>query len=327
MADAKTVLEKLRDPSADGAAARLASLLVDDALGRPLSELLDVRVAAGALREALKAFASSDAAAARVTEAIAEAEKTLAAEKRSLGTLLSPSLRTGAHELAALQVTPQREVIEKLLDREPLKKLLRAQVTDTLIAFGRRAASPVADNAIARGLGGLSKFALGGQGSKPSALGAFANAVSGEVERQVEKRANDFADTAVAGILEGIATQMADPARAKEQAAMRLALLDGFLELTGAEVVQLGRGSAAERVAVVRKTLAAWSAEESFEADVEALVNTLLAKDAARSLGEVLADLGVRDVVAAKAKELVQRRVAGVVGGEAFAEWVGELLG
>jgi hypothetical protein len=298
---------------------------VDDALGRTLSDLLDVPFAAAALRDAVRAFASSDAAAARVIDALGEAEKTLAAEKRTMGTLVSPALRAGARELAAIPSTPPRDAIVKLLDREPLKKLLRAQVIDTLVAFGRKAASPVADNAIARGIGGLSKFALG-QATKPSAFGAIANAVSGEVERQVEKRAADFADTAVAGIVAGIADQISDSARAKEQAAMRLALLEGFLELTGAQVAQLARGPVAERVAVVRKTLAAWSAEATFESDVEALVRTVLAKDAGRPLGEVLGELGLRDVVKAKATEIVHRRFTALATSESFAEWLRGLL-
>ena len=213
----------------------------------------------------------------------------------------------------------------KLLDREPLKKLLRAQVIDTLVAFGRRAASPVADNPIARGLGGLGKLAMG-QGSKPSAFGAIASAVSGEVERQVEKRATDFADTAVEGILGGIADQVSDPARAKEQAAMREALLDGFLELTGAEAAQLVRGPIAERVAVTRKTLAAWAAEATFVADVEALVTGLLAEEAARPLGDVLADLGLRDVAVTRGREAVQARLASLVSGAPFAEWLRALV-
>ena len=316
MVDVNAVLERLRDPSAEGAAGRLAWLLVDDALGRTLSDLLDVRFFAAALREGIRAFASSDAAAARMAAIVEEGEKTLAAEKRTIGAL----------DFAALALTPPGDVIEKLLDREPVKKLLRAQVIDTLIAFGRKAASPVADNPIARGLGGLSKLALG-QGGKPSAFGAIANAVSGEVERQVEKRATDFADIAVAGILDGISAQLSDPARAKEQAALRLALLDGFLELTGAEVATLGRGPTAARVAVARKTLAAWAAEETFEAELEALATALLAKDVGRTLGDVLRDLGLEDVVSEKAREIVRRRVAAFVAGERFAEWLQTLIG
>jgi hypothetical protein len=60
---------------------------------------------------------------------------------------------------------------------------------------------------------------------------------------------------------------------------------------------------------------------------VEALVSAVLAKDAARPLGDVLAELGLKDVVSAQAKEVVGRRIAAVVGGDAFAEWLGSLLG
>ncbi|HEY2518334.1 MAG TPA: hypothetical protein VGI39_46010, partial [Polyangiaceae bacterium] len=253
-----TLLEKLKDDSDNGAVAKLARLVVEDALGRTIEELVEVEFVVGALRDGLKALTASDAVAAQIVARIGAAEKKLAAEKAPLDALLPEPIVQGARELAALRVTPSRPMVVKLLDREPVKKLLRAQVVDTLVAFGRRAASPVADNPIARGLGGLGKFALGQ--AKPGALGALANAVSGEVERQVEKRATDFADTAVAGILDGLADQISDPSRAAEQAAMRLAVLDGFLELSGAEVAELGRGPVAERVAVVRKALSAWAA-------------------------------------------------------------------
>jgi hypothetical protein len=323
--DPAALLERLRDPSENGAAARLAGLLVEDALARTAFELVDVRFTAAALRDAVRALTSSDAATARIVAAITAAEAAVAAEARPFGALLPAPLGLAARELASLPSTPPRDVVIKLLDREPLKKLLRAQVTDTLIAFGRRAASPVSDNPIARGLGGLGKRALGA-GGKSGALGALASAVSGEVERQVEKRANDFADTAVAGILEGLADQISDPTRAREQSAMRLALLDGLLELTGAEAAQLVRAPAVDRVAAVRKALAAWSAQDSFEGDIETVVTAALAGDGGRTLGEIVADLGLRDVVATRARELVQRRLSPFVQGEAFAKWLEALL-
>src|ERR1700722_15457889 len=143
MADATVVLEKLRDPSAEGATGRLAALLVDEALCKTVGDLVDVRFAAAALRDGVRAFASRDSASALVVKALTDAEKTLAAEKRTIGARVSPAILVGAHDLAAIDSTPPREIIVKLLDREPVKKLLRAQVTDTLIAFGRKAASPV----------------------------------------------------------------------------------------------------------------------------------------------------------------------------------------
>jgi hypothetical protein len=325
MADAGEVLGKLRDPSAEGATARLAALVVEEGLGRTLRELIDLPTAVAGIEDALKAFTASDAAAARIVELLTEADRTASADTRKVRDVVAPALQAGARELAQVAGTPPHDVVVRLLDREPLKKLLRAQVIDTLIAFGKRAASPVSDNPLARGLGGLSKLAMG-QASKPSAFGALASAVSGEVERQVEKRATDFADTAVAGILEGIADQIADPARAKDQAAMRLALLDGLLALTGAEVASLVRGPVAERVAVARKALAAWSATPAFASEVETIVKTVLAKDLDRSLGDVLADFGLREVVASRAKAHVHQRVVAFVAGEPFAEWLRAVL-
>ena len=322
--DQTQLLEKLQDPSDNGAVAKLARLVVEDALGRTIGELVDVEFVVGALRDGLRAFTASEAVAAQIVARIGAADKKLAAEKAPLDALLPESIVQGARELAALRVTPSRPTVVKLLDREPLKKLLRAQVVDTLVAFGRRAASPVADNPIARGLGGLGKLALGQ--AKPGALGALANAVSGEVERQVEKRATDFADTAVAGILDGLADQISDPSRAAEQAAMRLALLDGFLELSGAEVAELGRGPLAERVAVVRKALSAWSASEAFEAEVTKAVRDAVADDAKKTLGELLEEHALKDVVTARAVELVRVRTQAFVAAGPFAAWLGELV-
>src|ERR1700733_9103358 len=134
MADATVVLEKLRDPSSEGATARLAAFLVDEALCKTVGDLVDVRFAAAALRDGVRAFASSDTVAARVVRALTEAEQMLAVEQRTIGARVSPALLAGAHDLVSIASTPPREIIVMLLDREPVKKLLRAQVTDTLIA-------------------------------------------------------------------------------------------------------------------------------------------------------------------------------------------------
>jgi hypothetical protein len=82
----------------------------------------------------------------------------------------------------------------------------------------------------------------------------------------------------------------------------------------------------ADRVAVARKALAAWSAEATFETELEALANAVLAKEIGRPLGDVLAELGLKDVARTKATELVRRRIASFVAGDAFAEWVAGVL-
>lgn len=326
MVDLNAALARLRDPGPDGASEKLAALIVDDVLGRKVKELVDPKHAAEALLDGIRAFVTSDAAEARVTSELERATKELAAQPGTIGSQIPAPLREGLRTLIQMRAEPQKEAILKLLDRDPVRAMLRAQVIDTLIQFGKKAASPVADNPIARGLGGLGKSMLGQIASRPSPLGSLANAVSSEVERQVEKRATDFADTACDGILLGMATQVSDPARAKEQAAVRLALLDGFFEMTGADLADLTRADVGERVKAVRKALGAWAGEASFVADVEAIVTKAMAKDAERTLRDLLDDVAIADSVAKTARTVVRRRIDAIVGGDAFASWLGAVL-
>jgi hypothetical protein len=323
MSDLASVLARLRTDGPDSPAARLAALVVEDVLSRPVEALVEPAAWAEGVRDALRALTASDAAEAVIVARAELAATELAAEKRAFLQIVPASLRAGAKALAEVPMTPRRDAVMKLLDRDPLKQLLRAQIVATLIDFGRKAASPVADNPIARGLGGISKLVA----SKPSALGRVASAVSGEVERQVEKRATDFADTAVAEVLDGIADHVSDPARVKEQAAVRASLVDGLLESTGADLAELVRGHAPAQVAAARKALAAWVAEPAFLSDVQSAIAKAIEKEAKRPLGDVLADLALRDVVKAHAVKRVEKGVRDLVAGEAFGQWLGDLLG
>ena len=329
MVDSNEALARLRDSEnqkRDGHTDRLAALIVAGVLDRNVRELVDPARVAKAIGDGIRAITASDAAQAVIVREIDRVSAGLAAHKAPIGPSVPNALKTGLRELAQLRVEPSKEVLLKLLDREPLRVLLRAQVIDTLVAFGRKAASPVSDSALARGLGGIGKSMFGNLASKPSALGSIANAVSGEVERQVEKRATDFSETAVAGILEGISTQLSDPSRAAEQAAMRLALVDAFLELSGTDLAALTKSNVAERVAVVRATLTAWAAEATFASDIETIAQALIAKDADRTLRELLADVALADVVETHARAIVKDRIDAIVATDAFAKWLTALL-
>lgn len=324
MADSSQILTRLRAPG--GITARLASAVVRDVLERPLGELVDPSLLAGALREVLVALTTSDSATQRIIDRVQRANAALAAQSRPVGTIVPRALAEGARALARLPTTPSRDAVLKLLDRPAIKRMLRAQVIETLAAFGRRAASPVADNSLARGLGGISKRALGQIASGPGALSRVANAVSTEVERQVEKRASEFADTAVAGILAGIATQATDTARREEQAAIRIAIIDGLLEMTGADLAGLAPGHAPSQVDAVRSALAAWSCDPDLVRSLDGAIQAIMTEDVRRPVGELLADFALRDVVASRATEWVERRIAHVVAGAAFERWLCELF-
>jgi hypothetical protein len=323
MATHAEILARLRDASDGGPSARLASLLVDDVLRMPVAELLDPAAVASALRDVLQLLTASDEAALRVVGRLEAVRVRVAARPRGVGEDIPPALREGMRTFVQLPLVPRREVVLKLLDRQALKQAVRAQLAQTLADFGRRAASPVSDSALARGLGGLGKLA--GQIARPSPLGAIASAVSSEVERQVEKRAAEFSDSAVAGVIAGIADQASDPARAAQQAALRLELLEGALSLTGVELGELARGSVEAQVATVRSALAKWVASASFATDIARPLALLVAAEAERPLGALLDDLAIQSAVRAHAVPWVRRGLARLISGDAFAAWLEDL--
>jgi hypothetical protein len=324
MADLSQILARLR--AGGGAAAGLAVAIVEDVLQRPLDELLGARSLAVAIREGLVALTTSDSATQRLIARVEGASRALAAEQRTIEAIVPSPLAEGMRAFARLPTAPSRDALLKVLDRPPVRKMLRAQVIETLAAFGRRAASPVSDSSLARGLGGISKRALGQIASGPSALSRVASAVSSEVERQVEKRATEFADTAVAGILAGIVDQAADPAHRDEEAAVRIAIVDGLLEMTGAELGGFSPGHAQSQVQVARSALAAWANQPDFVRSLESALEAVLAEDAHRPLGDLLADLALRDAVVKHATGVVEQAIARLVAGPAFERWLTDLV-
>jgi hypothetical protein len=324
MTTAEELLVRLRDPSDVAPAARLARILVQDVLGRPLHALADPARATAALREGILAVTASDASARRIAADLERLRARVGAHSGSLGSSVPGPLREALREIVQLPLVARRDAVLRVLDRPTLRQIVRAQLVETLVDFGRKAASPVTDTAIGRGLGGLGKLA--GQLARPSPLGAIASAVSGGVERQVEKRAADFADTAVTGVVASVADQMSDPTRAAQQAALRLDLTEGLLSLTGADMAELARGSVERQVSIVRGALAAWAHDPTFATVVEGALRDVVTWEGDRPLGDTLGDIGIRDLVAAYAEAFVRAALGRLVAGDAFAAWLRDAM-
>ena len=250
--------------------------IVDRLLARPLGEIVDPSLLAGALR----ALAGSDAGRARVAARLAGAARALGDDARPLSQLLPAPLGAALRELVALPVTPRRETVEKLVDRPAVRRLVRAQVLAMLVDFTRRAASPFTENPIARGLRAFTPRQV-------------KQAVSGEAER----RAADFADTAVSEVLDGLASDLSDVTRAREQADVRVAVVEGALAVTPAELVAPALAHVDRSVEIVWRALGAWTASATFQQDIERGITFVLGDERSRPLGDVLADLGLREAV------------------------------
>ena len=300
--DLTKLLAPLRTPEAAG---RLVDRWVADLLSRSASELLPPAKVAESVRRFVLAATSSDAFHARVVFGITDELKQSEAEPGTVGDGVPPDLTALARTLTRRPYSPQRAVVLAVLDREPVRKLIRALLVDVLTEFGRRLASlasPLTGSRVGRGLGALGAIA-GAVG------GGVVGAVSGELERQVEKRVADFADLGISRVLQRLADLACDPSLAQDQSELRGALLEGLLEVRVADMARDARKQDPEAIAsLVRQALQTYAAQPQLQQDVEAYVTRILSPELAQPLGEVLTKLGLRAEVDAILRETLLPR-------------------
>lgn len=120
------------------------------------------------------------------------------------------------------------------------------------------------------------------------------SAMSDEFERQMQRRATEFADGAVDNLLQRAATTLTDPGRRAEQTELKLALLDYGLSLRGPELArELERLQPAALAELVRAAAHSWLGRDSAEADLVALLQQVRDRAPEKTLRELLAELGV----------------------------------
>ncbi|HEY0839824.1 MAG TPA: hypothetical protein VGD74_06535 [Vulgatibacter sp.] len=330
MADTETILARLRASGDDAPLERLARLAVARDLETPLGALVDPSFFAGMFAGALRAWLASDEAEGWILDRVRELGDWLSARDATLGELVPPSLQRACVELAGRPYAPDREVTLFLLDRPPVRELLRHLLLEELLAFGRKLRAPVMENPLARGLGGLGRFAR-----DRARAGAFASmasdvvgAVSDELERQLDRRAAEFADAALSRVLQRLGDLLCDPSRAEEQAELRQALLQGVFELDTSELArELDRSEPHVISAIVRRALSAWLERDETKGEIAEALGAVIAQDAGEPLRAVLARLGLLDEFMDLALAVARRQTRSLVESEPFAAWLGDLLG
>jgi len=321
------LLARLQDTSPDGPVDRLAALVVEHELSQPLETLLPPALLARAMKAALEGWLASETADRELASAIDYLQGQLTQDPRTVREALPPELSKGLTELAARRFSPDRALVLSVLDRPPVRALARGLLLNLLIDFSRKVSAPVTENRIAKGFSGLAKLAADQARSAGGTLGGIAGALSEEIERQVEKRARDFVDSALSGVFQQLADALTDPSRASEQAEMRVALLDGVLSLPLSRLGrELSRADVPGGAAVVRKGLSQWLASKDTTAELEGWLTRALERDGKRPVREVLGALGLLDAFQTMGRESLRARLSPVVTSEPFARWLEELM-
>lgn len=311
------LIEKLQGEGATS----LAALSIDSILGTEIGALIPVSWVTSATRQVLTAWLASEGAVAVTGRVVEELANRLQAERRPLKDLTPKDVKVSVREMLERPFSPDRRLVLTIIDRPPTRELVRQLLLDAILEFGRRASAPMAG--MARGLGSLAKFAGETVKARSGGLGSLVGAVSGEVERQLEKRAVEFVDAALAGVFGQIADSISDPKRAAEAAELRLAIFDGVLELTGPqlsrELINLDVPGGSK---VLREGMSRWLASAESEAQLVEFATRLLERDGKRSVREVLGEVGLLDVTRALAIEQLAVRIKAITGTPEFAAWL-----
>lgn len=316
------LLEKL---GSEAALDELAAALVEDALATPIGDWVAPPALANELAEGLRAWLNSDAAHEAQLGWARRVRTWLRERSMTLGQLTGNAIEDAARDLAALPYVPSREILVFLLDREPMRLLLRELFLDALLKFGNKLRGPMTANPVAKGLGGLGRFAR--DRARSTALGAFATDVADrltdEVERQIERRSVEFAEAALSGLAARLADLLSDPARAQQQSSLRETLVDGLFALqTGELADEMERSNPTKRSDLIRRGIGLWiSTDEAVGQIHDALVG-LLEGYAERPLGEVLSEAGLLEAYRGLAVASIRRRLGPVTGGAAFQAWL-----
>ncbi|AKU92912.1 hypothetical protein [Vulgatibacter incomptus] len=324
-------LEKLRSMESGGPLDRLARLVVDEDLATPVGRLIDSRFIAGVVRTGLRAWIDSDAAEGWILSRVKELEAWLAERDASVGELVPQEIQDACLELASRRYTPNRGLTLFLLDREPIRLLLRNLLMDELLAFGRKMRAPVVENPLTKGLGSLGRAAKERARTSGGAFAALAGdvvgAVSSELERQLDRKAAEFADAALSRVLQRLADLLCDPARAAEQAALRRALVEGIFDLEASEVgEELSRSEPEVASEIIRRGLATWLKRDESADHLAEMLEAIFKPDAHLPLRDVLDLLGLVDSYVELAHHTILRRLRSLVDSPAFEIWLSDLL-
>lgn len=323
--DATTLKTRLLADSDTGPLPRLAALSVDAVLDTPLSAFSGRDQAVTVTRRLAQAWLDSPQAPKALGRVVDEVVAKLQADRRALKDVTPPQVRDTLRELVGRPFSPDKRLVLTIIDREPTRELVRQLLLDLVLDFGRRASAPVAG--VAKGLGALARMAGETVKSKSGGLGSLVGAVSGEVERQLEKRAIDFVDAALGGVFAELADAVSNPRRAAEAAELRMAIFDGALELTlpqlAREVMNADVPGGAE---VLREGLRRWLGGSDADAALGQVAQAVLDRDGARTVRQVLADWGLADEARALAVEQLAARLRAIAQTDAFGAWLDALL-
>lgn len=300
-------LERLRNGGVD----RLADLLLDDLLGRPVRDLVDPAWLAKQLAASARSAADDPRVEAWFRDRVQDLRQRVPEGPVPVSAAIADPLR----EVLQRPYVPDRTLVGALLDHDTARQLLKNLFTDLLIAFARRIRPPVPVKAPT--LPSLGRLGRLGEG----VLGA----VGHELEAQLEQRAREFTDSAVQRLVEKMADQICDPELVQEYGAWRVHGLNVLLRTDAAVLAgEVDKLDPDALVATGAALVRGFVRREELEGDLEAILEAAMDEAGARSPRDLLG--GMEDHGIALVRDLLRQRARAVLETDAFARWWDEVV-
>ncbi len=323
--DPAALNQRLGNLADGGPLDQLAELTLDGLLDTSLMTLVPEDLAVRAFRLAIEGWLQSPQAVPALNRLVEAAVNALQSDGRTLREVTAEDLKTTLVQLLERPYSPDRRLVLTIIDRPPVRELIRGLLLQTVTDFGKKVTSPVAG--VAKSLGGLARFAVDTAKARSGAIGSMVGAVSSEVERQLEKRAVDFVDASLSGVFAELADSVSNPKRAHEAAELRVAFFEGVLDLTlpqlARELMNLDIPGGTQ---ALREGLEQWIATPASDLALKEIAQRLTLREGGRSLREVLEESGQLQAYRILGRQTLRARMAEVVAAPAFAAWLAELM-
>lgn len=319
--DAKTLKSKLNGAALEQLAALSLESLLDTPVESVIGEDSVVRITRVALGGWLESSESLEAFN-RLTERVVNE---LSGNREAIKDVVAREVREAVREVVSRPFSPDRKVVLSIIDRGPARELVRQLLLDAILDFGKKISAPM--SGMAKGLGSLARMATETVKSRGGGLGSLVGAVSGEVERQLEKRAVEFVDAALGGIFGQIADAVSNPERAAEAAELRLSMFDGVMSLTLQQLSrELMNADLPGSAQTLRESLKRWLASSEAEPQLKSLTQFALKAAPQRTMRAWLAEWGMLETMRPLMHEQILARMKDVVATDAFSAWLNGLL-
>lgn len=297
-----------------GGADRLADLLLDDLLDRPLAELFDARW----LAERLVASVRSAAADPRVEGWIRDRVNDLRARVPAGTPQMPAPIRGPLRDLLQRPYVPDRALVGRLLDHDTARLLLKNLFQDLLVAFASKIKPPA-----------VAKAPLGALGGRLGGLGRLGEGVLGavghELEAQLEAKAREFTDQAAQKLVEKMADHLCNTELLVEYGAWRAHGLDVLLgtdnRILAGEIEKLDPESLIATGAALVRGIAG---RDELVDEVAQLLDAAMSSAGSRSARELFG--GVEEHGLDLLRDLMRQRARAVIETPAFERWFEEVV-